>query len=74
MRQQSWTSELRSAVRSWAARRDLRRFNRQMLKPMVVDAILVNLALALALFARYLVASFTHTCHIIQKGCAPQKI
>jgi len=37
-----------------------------------VDAILVNLALAL--FARYLVASFTHTSHIIQKGCPPQEI
>ena len=61
MRQGSWTSELRSTVRDWAARRELQRFNRQMLKRMVVDAVLVNLALALALFARYLVASFTQT-------------
>jgi len=52
---------MRSAIRSWAVRRGQPRFNRQMLKRMVVDGILVNLALALALFARYLVASFTQT-------------
>ncbi len=74
MRQQSWTSELRSALQSWAARRGQPHLNRQMAKRMVVDGVLVNLALALALFARYLVASFTHTSHIIQKGCPPQKI
>ena len=61
MRRRNWTSELRSTVKEWAARRELQPFNRQMLKRMVVDAVLVNLALALALVARYLVASFTQT-------------
>jgi len=61
MRQEPWTSKLRSAIQSWAARRELRRINRQMLKRMVVDAVVVNLALALSLFARYLVASWTQS-------------
>jgi nucleoside-diphosphate-sugar epimerase len=61
MRQQSWTSELRSAVQSWAARRGQARLTRQNVKRLAVDAVVVNLALAVALFARYLVASFTQT-------------
>jgi nucleoside-diphosphate-sugar epimerase len=61
MGQRSWTSELRSTLKSWAARPEQPRFARQMVKRLLVDGILVNLALALALFARYLVASFIQT-------------
>jgi nucleoside-diphosphate-sugar epimerase len=48
-----------SMVKAYRARRGLRRITRQMLKRMVVDAVLVNLSLALALFLRYLVASWS---------------
>jgi len=61
MRQQSWTSELRSTVKSWASRRDQQRFTRQMVKRLLVDGVVVNLSLALALLARYLVAAFTQS-------------
>ncbi len=48
-----------SMLRSYWARRGFGRITRQMLKRMVVDAVLVNLSLALALFLRYLVASWS---------------
>jgi hypothetical protein len=70
MTQQSWTSELRSALQSWAARRGQPRLNRQMAKRMVVDGVLVNLALAL--FARCLVASSTQTAaFIVERTLTP---
>jgi nucleoside-diphosphate-sugar epimerase len=61
MRRRSWTSELGSTLKSWAAPSEQPRFARQMVKRLLVDGFLVNLALALALFARYLVASFLQT-------------
>jgi nucleoside-diphosphate-sugar epimerase len=61
MNKQSWASRARSAIRSWFARRGLGRITRQNAKRMAVDAVLVNLSLAVALFLRYLVASFSQT-------------
>src|SRR4030042_3140448 len=61
MKRQPWTTTLKSAINAWAARRGLSRLNRQMLKRMAVDAALINLSLAVALFLRYLVASFVQT-------------
>ena len=61
MREQGWSAQLKSAVQGWAAGRELRPLTRQMVKRLLVDAVLVNLSLALALFLRYLVASFTQT-------------
>lgn len=48
-----------SMVRTYWARRGFGRITRQMLKRMVVDAVLVSISLALALFLRYLVASWS---------------
>ncbi len=50
---------LASTVRAYWGSRGLRRITRRMLKRMVVDAVLVNLCLATALFARYLLASWS---------------
>src|SRR4030042_7049801 len=58
MKRQPWTTTLKSAINSWSTRRGLSRLNRQMLKRMLVDAALINLSLAVALFLRYLVASW----------------
>src|SRR4030042_611327 len=58
---QPWTSRARSAIKAWCARRGLSRLNRQMLKRMLVDVVLVNVSLAGALFLRYLVASLVQT-------------
>jgi len=46
-------------VKSYWARREFRPITRQMLKRMIVDVVLVNLSLALALLVRYLVASWS---------------
>lgn len=61
MREQRWTTNLKSAINSWSTRRGLSHLNRQMLKRMLVDAALINLSLAVALFLRYLVASLVQT-------------
>lgn len=61
MNKQSWASRARAAIRAWCARRGLGRITRQNAKRLAVDAVLVNLSLAVALFLRYLVASFTQT-------------
>ncbi len=53
------TTNLISRLRAYWARREPRRINGQMSKRMLVDALLVNLSLALALFLRYLVASWS---------------
>lgn len=48
-----------SAVRAYLGRRGFRAITQQMLKRMIVDAVLANVSLALALFLRYLVASWS---------------
>jgi nucleoside-diphosphate-sugar epimerase len=53
------TENLVSILKTYWARRRLKRITRQMLKRLVVDAVLVNLSLALALFLRYLVADWS---------------
>jgi nucleoside-diphosphate-sugar epimerase len=53
------TESLVSMVKTYWARRGSRRITRQMLKRMVVDAVLVNLSLGLALLLRYLVADWS---------------
>jgi nucleoside-diphosphate-sugar epimerase len=58
---QPWSSRAKAAIKAWSARRELSRLDRQMIKRLLVDAVLVNVSLAVALFLRYLVASWVQT-------------
>lgn len=59
MRRYIRLENLLSAVKEYWARRESRYVTRQMVKRLLVDGVLVNLSLAIALFLRYLVASWS---------------